>query len=110
MAVVAFTSAKGAPGVTVTALAATLRWPRPVLLVEADVAGGSSILAGYLRGQVPHSRSLLGLSMALRSGRLRGACGTRPCPRRGPLARPGPRTAPGRRPTWSRCGRRWPAS
>ena len=71
MAVVAFTSAKGAPGVTLTALAATLRWPRPVLLVEADVAGGSSILAGYLRGQVPHSRSLLGLSMALRSDRLR---------------------------------------
>ena len=50
-----------------------------MLLVEADVSGGSSILAGYLRGQVPHSRSLLGLPMVLRSDRRGGACGTRPC-------------------------------
>lgn len=72
MAVLALTSARGAPGVTTTALALTLLWPRPVLLVEADVAGGSAVLAGYLRGAVsPHARSLLGLAAAHRRGRLR---------------------------------------
>ena len=70
MAVVALTSARGAPGVTTTALAMTLVWPRPVLLVEADVAGGSAVLAGYLRGAVAHDRSLLALAMAHRHGHL----------------------------------------
>ena len=70
MAVVALTSAKGAPGVTTTALAFALLWPRPVVLVEADVAGGSSVLAGYLRGGIPHSRSVLALALAHRQGHL----------------------------------------
>ncbi len=64
MAVIALTSAKGAPGVSTTALVMTLLWPRPALLVECDPAGGSSVLAGYLRGEVDHSRGLLGLVMA----------------------------------------------
>lgn len=68
MTVVAFTSAAGAPGVTVTALAAALRWPRSVLLVEADVSGHSSILAGYLRGEYKHQHGLLDIAMALRQG------------------------------------------
>lgn len=70
MALVVLTSARGAPGVTTTALAMTLLWPRPVLLVEADVAGGSAVLAGYLRGGVPHDRSLLAVAMAHRHGGL----------------------------------------
>lgn len=71
MAVLALTSAKGSPGTTTTALALTLLWPRPVVLVEADVVGGSSLLAGYLRGAIsPHARSLLGLASAHRQGRL----------------------------------------
>lgn len=70
MAVVALTSARGSPGVTTMALAMTLVWPRPVLLVEADVSGGSSVLAGYLRGTVPHDRSLLALALAHRHGSL----------------------------------------
>jgi hypothetical protein len=70
MAVVALTSAKGAPGVSTAALAMTLLWPRPALLLEADPAGGSSALAGYLRGTVDHSRGLLGLAMAYRHDEL----------------------------------------
>jgi len=58
MAVLALTSAKGAPGVSTAALAMTLLWPRPALLLEADPTGGSSVLAGYLRGTVDHSRGL----------------------------------------------------
>lgn len=37
--IVGISSVKGAPGVTSSALALTLVWPRPVVLVEADVAG-----------------------------------------------------------------------
>ena len=76
MAVLALTSAKGAPGASTTALAMTLLWPRSALLVEADPAGSSSVLAGYLRGTVDHSRGLLGLAMAHRHGELRQALWT----------------------------------
>ncbi len=48
MAVIALTSARGAPGVTTTAAALAFCWPRPLLLIEADAAG-SSLLPGYLR-------------------------------------------------------------
>lgn len=66
MAVLALTSAKGAPGVSTAALAMTLLWPRAALLAECDPAGGSSVLAGYLRGTVDHSRGLLALVLAQR--------------------------------------------
>jgi len=70
MTVLALTSAKGAPGVSTAALAMTLLWPRAALLVEADPAGGSSVLAGYLRGTVEHSRGLLELALAHRHDQL----------------------------------------
>jgi hypothetical protein len=73
MAVLALTSAKGAPGVTTAALALTLTWPRPVLLAECDPAGDSSLLAGYLRGSVDASHGLLGLAIAHRHGDLPAA-------------------------------------
>lgn len=66
MAVITLTSAKGAPGVTTTALGLALIWPRPCLLIEADMAGSSSILAGYLRGAVRHDRGLIDLADAHR--------------------------------------------
>lgn len=68
MAVVVLTSARGAPGVTTSALAMAMLWPRPVVLVEADVSGGSSILAGYLRGTVIPDRGLVSLAVAHRRG------------------------------------------
>jgi hypothetical protein len=70
MAVIALTSARGAPGVTTTTLALALVWPRPCLLLEADVAGSSSILAGYLRGSVRHRKGLVDLAVAHRRGDL----------------------------------------
>ena len=73
MAVVAVTSARGAPGVTTSALAMALAWPRPCLLVEADVAGSSSVGAGYLRGWVPPDRGLVDLALAHRRGVLADA-------------------------------------
>lgn len=66
MAILALTSAKGAPGVSTAALAMTLLWSRAALLAECDPAGGSSVLAGYLRGTVDHSRGLLPLALAQR--------------------------------------------
>ena len=73
MAVIALASAKGSPGVTTSALALALAWPRPVLLLEADVFGSSSILAGYLRGATRHDKGLVDLALAHRRGALAGA-------------------------------------
>lgn len=70
MTVVALTSAKGAPGVSTAALAMTMLWPLAALLVEADPAGGSSVLAGYLRGTIEHSHGLVGLAVAYRHDQL----------------------------------------
>jgi cellulose biosynthesis protein BcsQ len=70
-ALVTLCSAKGSPGVTTTALSLAYAWPRPVLIVEADVTAGSTILAGHLNGRTPHERGLLGLGLAhRRHGRL----------------------------------------
>ncbi|MFW6204458.1 MAG: hypothetical protein ACOC96_05755 [Actinomycetota bacterium] len=70
MAVIALTSARGAPGVTTTALALTLVWPRPAVLVEADAAGSSSVGAGYLRGNLDPNRGLISFAVAHRAGEL----------------------------------------
>ena len=64
MAVVTLTSASGSPGVTTTAVALALSWPRPVLLVEADPTGGSGILAGFFRGSREYESGLIELALA----------------------------------------------
>lgn len=69
MALVALANAKGSPGTTTTALVLAISWPRPVLLVEADLAG-ASILAGYFRGQLAHDRGLGQLAIAHSHGDL----------------------------------------
>jgi hypothetical protein len=68
MGLIGLTSARGAPGVTTTALGLALAWHRPVLLVEADVAAGSAILAGYLRGTIAHERGLRDVAAAISMG------------------------------------------
>jgi hypothetical protein len=68
MGLIGLTSTRGAPGVTTTALGLALAWHRPVLLVEADVAAGSAILAGYLRGTLPHDRGLRDVAAAISMG------------------------------------------
>jgi len=69
MAVIALLSAKGAPGCTTTALGLALRWPRSSLLVEADLAG-SSIMAGYLRGELHPTMGLVEVATAALRGKL----------------------------------------
>lgn len=70
MAVISLASTRGAPGVTTAALALAMLWPRPAVLVEADVSGGSSIMAGYLKGAVVPDRGLVSLAVAHRRGAL----------------------------------------
>lgn len=70
MALIVLASASGSPGVTTTALGLALSWPRPVVLVDADPVGGSSMLAGYFRGDVAHTDAMVTLVMAHRDGRL----------------------------------------
>jgi hypothetical protein len=105
MAVIALTSARGAPGVTTTALALALVWPRPCLLLEADVAGSSSILAGYLRGSVRHDKGLVDLALAHRRGGLVDGLQRASIPLLGSQARlvaglTGPAQAPTLQPVW----------
>jgi hypothetical protein len=65
----ALCSAKGSPGATVSALALTLGWPRPVVLAECDPAGGD-LAAGFLREVRLDGRGLAPLAASLRRGRL----------------------------------------
>ena len=66
VAIIVLTSASGSPGVTTTVMGLALTWPRPVLVVEADPTGGSGILAGFFKGQTPHTAGLIELAMAQR--------------------------------------------
>ena len=72
MSVLALASVAGAPGVTTTAVALALAWPRPVVLVEADPVGASAVLPGLLRGAARHDRGILDAAVAARSGTLAG--------------------------------------
>lgn len=61
-------SAKGSPGVTVSALALATSWGRPVLLAECDPSGGS-VATGMLRGEVAvEGRGVFGVASAARRG------------------------------------------
>ncbi len=73
MSVLALASVAGAPGVTTTAVALALAWPRPVVLVEADPIGASAVLPGLLRGGARHDRGVLDAAVAARSGALTAA-------------------------------------
>lgn len=64
MAVIALCSASGSPGVTTTAVAMALNWPRPAVLVEADPTGGSGILAGFLRGTAEYDTGLIEIALS----------------------------------------------
>lgn len=64
-AVVAVVGAKGAPGATTSILALASGWPRPVLVVDADLAGGD-VAPGWLAGRVGLDRGLLSFAAATR--------------------------------------------
>lgn len=64
MSLVLLSSASGAPGVSTAALGMSLMWPRPVLLLEADLSTTSRLLPGALRAQVPHDTGLTELLVA----------------------------------------------
>lgn len=62
MGLYALASATGSPGVTTTCVAMAALTDRPTVLVEADMTGGSAILAGRLASQHPHDRSVVWLA------------------------------------------------
>jgi MinD-like ATPase involved in chromosome partitioning or flagellar assembly len=70
MAIITLFSVAGAPGTTTTALAVALSWPRRVMLVDADPTASAPILAGWLKGQQPHSCSIVDLVIAQRHGQV----------------------------------------
>lgn len=63
--IVSIVSGKGSPGASTTALAMTMRWPRPALLIEADPAGGGFAF-GYAAGVDLGGRNLTGVRVAAR--------------------------------------------
>ena len=65
MAMVAVVGAKGAPGATTSTLALACGWPGPILVVDADPAGGD-IAAGWLGGRLGLDRGLLSFAAATR--------------------------------------------
>lgn len=67
---ITLTAARAGTGVTTTAVGLAAAWPRPVLLVEADPCGYSTILAGTLGATVPVGPGLLDAAMAARAGEL----------------------------------------
>lgn len=69
MAVVVLASAAHSPGVTTTALALALTWPRPVLLADCDRTPSQAVLAGFLQGSDPRGRGLTGVLQAHRERR-----------------------------------------
>ncbi|HET7734339.1 MAG TPA: hypothetical protein VFK52_00070 [Nocardioidaceae bacterium] len=73
MALIVLASASGSPGVSTTALGLTLNWHRPVLLVDADPTGSSSVFAGYFHGTQEPTGGLINLALALRGGALADA-------------------------------------
>lgn len=66
-------SFKGSPGVTSTALTLAAAWPRPVVLLEADPAGGDLAYrcSAALGGPVYAQRGIVRLATAVRDGRSR---------------------------------------
>lgn len=62
---VAVVAGKAAPGATTVAVALTLAWPRPVLLVDADPAGGD-VTAGLLPGRAGTESGLLSWAVSCR--------------------------------------------
>lgn len=56
--ITAVVSGKAAPGVTTSTWALALTWPRPVVAVDADIAGGD-MAAGLLAGRADLGRGLL---------------------------------------------------
>ncbi|KQR80309.1 hypothetical protein ASF98_18620 [Arthrobacter sp. Leaf337] len=63
MATIFLCSVAGSPGVTTTAVGLAEVWPRPVIVVEADSSKPSSIIPGYMQGQLDNSRGLLQLAV-----------------------------------------------
>lgn len=107
MAMYALVSPGGSPGVTTTALALALTWPRPVVVAECDPAGGA-ILAGLFAGHLSAPPGLLGV--ALETARGAGAVAADLSGHLAPLDDSGdkmflagindPRQAPGLAPSW----------
>ncbi len=69
MAIVLLTCATGSPGVTTSALALTLCWPRDVLLVDSDRDVSQTVQAGWLGARPLATRGLVELAQAHREMR-----------------------------------------
>ncbi|MBF4570803.1 hypothetical protein ITJ57_18700 [Plantibacter sp. VKM Ac-2880] len=70
MSVIAFASFAGSPGVSTAVLAAAVHWPRPVLVLEADIANVSSAMPGFFRANLTSDAGMHKLAYAQTRGLL----------------------------------------
>ncbi|MGO2112754.1 MAG: hypothetical protein ACTH31_14210 [Pseudoclavibacter sp.] len=70
MALITLGSLGHSPGTTTLTVGLAMHWPRTAVLIEADIATTSSILAGRFRGQVAHRVGLTNLASASMHGEL----------------------------------------
>lgn len=70
MSIIYLTSVSGAPGVSTLATALTVNWPRPSLLLEADISKTTQLIPGYLRAEYEHNCGLTKAALANRRGAL----------------------------------------
>lgn len=61
MSTVALAAFGTSPGLTTSAIALALQWPRPVLLVEADVLKPTSVVTGFMQGSIGADSGLMGI-------------------------------------------------
>jgi hypothetical protein len=68
MAVGAFSTFTGTSGVTTAAFAAGVHWPRPVLVIEADISNVGSAMTGFFRSNLNSSAGMHQVSLAQSRG------------------------------------------
>lgn len=73
MALIAFVSLAGAPGVTTSVLGLALHWPQDVLVVDIDPHPNQAVLAGYLHGSSGEGKGLSSMAQAYRDQRFSDA-------------------------------------
>lgn len=65
MALIVFTSLAGSPGVTTSAIAAGVHWPRPVVVIEADTSAVGQMMTGFFRANLDAAAGMHQVTLAL---------------------------------------------
>lgn len=65
MSLIVFTSLAGSPGVTTATVAASVHWPRPAVVVEADTDNVGQVMTGFFRATLDVAAGMQHLTLAV---------------------------------------------